>query len=147
MSFGPNPGDNVEINESTDDGHPFTPDWCVAPAGTLDEFITDMGLNVRTMALRCATHEAQITTTMQAIVDVLERKPLTEVTAILLEHGSGIPARFWLALEKNYRDGLAAGLTDTSHGLDSWPPRASFPPGSMPTLEDGTPDLGGSRGA
>ena len=34
--------------------------------------------------------------------------------AAVLARGTFIPARFWLALEHNYRAGLAAGLKDVT---------------------------------
>jgi plasmid maintenance system antidote protein VapI len=48
------------------------------------------------------------------IEQVLARQPLTEEHARLLDKSTGIPARFWLALEHNYRVGLAAGLRDVT---------------------------------
>jgi hypothetical protein len=50
------------------------------------------------------------------IQQVLDRKPLTVQHALLLSSGTHIPVRFWLALEHDYRAGLAAGLKDATDG-------------------------------
>ena len=79
-----------------------------------------------TGVLVCRTHDADARTlaaaalarlqgTHQALTlieQVLDCRPLGEAHAAVLEAGTGIPAAFWLACEADYRDGLAAGLTD-----------------------------------
>lgn len=77
---------------------PFKPDWTIAPAATLQEWM----------------EEQDAILPDERIQEVLNRKPLTSQHAELLEQVTGIPARFWLALEHNYRAGLAAGLKDVT---------------------------------
>ena len=43
---------------------------------------------------------------------MISREPLTPHHAEVLARATQIPARIWLALEHNYRAGLAAGLKD-----------------------------------
>lgn len=95
------------------DNKPFTPDWCIAPAATLHEWMVDNNLNVRVLAA-CCVHRAERTRAEIAIQAVLDRKPLTPKHAALLAKGTGISERMWLALEHNYRGGLAAGLKDVT---------------------------------
>jgi len=94
---------------------PFDPDWCIAPAAPLRELLRDGHLTVRQLAaaatLMCPVSDSQAAEMIEA---VLNREPLTERHAALLEAGTCIPARFWLSFEHNYRSGLAAGLTDTT---------------------------------
>lgn len=92
---------------------PFNPDWVVAPGGTLQDWMDENKLSVASLAVVCYG-QARKGATVQLIQDVLDRKPLTPEHAQTLERGTSIKARFWLALETNYRDGLAAGLTDAS---------------------------------
>lgn len=77
---------------------PFEPDWTIAPAATLQEWM----------------EEHDVILPDERMQEVLDRKPLTPQHAGLLELRTGIPARFWLALEHNYRAGLAAGLKDVT---------------------------------
>jgi hypothetical protein len=87
-------------------------DWCIAPSETLKEWMEDNGVPPRLIA---AVHgRARHAEALSLVTEVLDRKPLTEAHAAALERGTFIPARFWLALERNYRAGLAAGLTDAS---------------------------------
>lgn len=104
--------------------HPFTPDWCIAPACTLQELMEERDTSLRVLASLCVPYRATTTVAgLSALIndaadriqEVLDRKPLTPAHAGLLHHGTGVSARFWLALEHNYRAGLAAGLTDVSH--------------------------------
>lgn len=95
--------------------HPFTPDWVIAPAETLREWMQLHGLTTSTLAVTCAgrTHKDLA---VQLINDVLERKPMTTQHAEMLFRGTGINSHLWLNLEHDYRAGLAAGLKDTSDG-------------------------------
>ena len=92
---------------------PFKPDWVVAPGGTLQDWMDENKLSVGALAVACYG-QANKAATMQLIQDVLDRKPLTIEHARALQRGTFIKASFWLALETNYRAGLAAGLTDAS---------------------------------
>jgi hypothetical protein len=92
---------------------PFRPDWVIAPACTLEEWMEDNGLSVGALAVACYG-QANKAATMQLIQEVLDRKPLTLEHARALQRGTFINARVWQNLEQNYRAGLAAGLTDAS---------------------------------
>ena len=97
----------------TAEAHAFKPDWCLAPAATLREWLDENGLSPRVaVAGGVPRHRRDEAAAM--IEQVLDRQPLTGEHARILEKGTGIPARFWLALEHNYRAGLAAGLTDVT---------------------------------
>jgi len=96
---------------------PFDPDWTIAPAATLDDWMQENGLSVDVLAVACVGREnKQYAVTL--IREVLDRKPLLKSHADCLAMGTFIPARFWLALEQNYRAGLAKGLTDTTHRIE-----------------------------
>lgn len=91
----------------------FDPGWVIAPAATLREWLDDNGLNGVTLALACGGKQFK-PEAVKAVNAVLDRKPLTPKIAAILERGTFIPARFWLALEHNYRAGLAAGKQDVT---------------------------------
>lgn len=97
--------------------HPFNPDRCLAPAAQLREWMDDNGVGAYLIAACCALrHDTERRDAVERMVEeVLDRKPLTEAHAAALERGTHIPARMWLALEQNYRAGLAAGLKDVTH--------------------------------
>lgn len=96
----------------------FNPDWCVAPAEMLAEWMREHGLTRGMLARRCGRGEADVKAAL-LIRDVLDRKPLLEAHAEMLAQGTDVSARFWLNLERDYRDGLAAGRTDFSAPLRS----------------------------
>ena len=84
----------------------------MAPSALLSEWIKESGVRPYLIAA-CWSRDRERKDAAQALVqEVLDRKPLTEDHAAVLERGTFIPARFWLALEHNYRAGLAAGLKD-----------------------------------
>jgi plasmid maintenance system antidote protein VapI len=91
----------------------FKPDWCIAPAATLDEWMKENGMPASALATACSgtlnRHAC-----LARIKYVLDKRPLTQEVAAMLAKGTGIPAKFWLALEHNYRAGLKAGLTDAT---------------------------------
>ncbi len=91
----------------------FRPDWTLAPAATLREWMRENGLSVRVLAVAAAGkwHKGAAA---EVIQEVLDRKPLTEEHAKVLARGTGIPASFWAGFEHNYRAGLAAGLADVT---------------------------------
>jgi hypothetical protein len=98
-----------------DDLHEFKPDWTIAPAAHLREWLDDNGAQPGLLASVCAGRDRERHAAALALVqEVLNRKPLTEAHAAVLERGTFIPARMWLALEHNYRAGLAAGLKDVT---------------------------------
>lgn len=94
--------------------HEFNRDWTVAPAEYLQEWMDQNigGLHLGTLALVCGGREGA-DGAEAAIRSVLDRKPYNAAVARMLERGTGIPARMWLALEDLYRRDLAAGRTDS----------------------------------
>ena len=84
--------------------HRFEPDWCIAPADILQEWMDDHDVTILELAPGAR----------EMIRDLLNRGPLTELHAEVLEKATQISARMWLALEHNYRAGLAAGLIDAT---------------------------------
>lgn len=92
----------------------FDPDWVIAPGETLREWLDTNGLSNRVAA--AAVGRTAIAWAEAVIDEVLRREPLTENYARVLERVTGIPARMWLALEHNYRVGLAAGKHDETDG-------------------------------
>lgn len=89
---------------------PFRPDWTVAPAEPLREWLDEYGLTADSLAAAGEPGRQQENAAL--IQAVLDRKPLTAAHARVLE-ATGFPARFWLAMEAAYREGLAAGRTES----------------------------------
>jgi hypothetical protein len=95
----------------------FKPNWTIAPADTLREVLEKYGLTPKLVA--AASGPKGTRAEREALInEVLAREPLTELHAGILESGTQVPARMWLALERLYREGLAAGLIDTSEGVE-----------------------------
>jgi hypothetical protein len=95
--------------------YPFSPDWCIAPAETLREWMEENGVSARLIGATCAPRDDPRRQAAEYMVgEVLRREQLTEDHAAVLERGTHIPARMWLALEHNYRAALAAGLKDVT---------------------------------
>ncbi len=92
----------------------FDPDWVVAPAASLQEWLDANGLDAR-IAAACVGQEykAYVAALLQ---DVLDRKPLTNEHALALARCTQIPMGFWINLEHNYRVGLDAGKIDATEG-------------------------------
>lgn len=96
----------------TDELHELSPDWTMAPAATLRDWMTEHGVSPNLLALWCGTGvQAQAEL---LISDVLSRKPLLQPHAEMLELGTRIPARSWLNRERDYRADLAAGRKDVT---------------------------------
>lgn len=93
----------------------FRPDWTVAPAATLRDWMRENGVSVRLLAVAARGLEGRDGAVF-LIQQVLDREPLTEDHALVLMQGTGIPEHFWLNYEHTYRAGLAAGLKDTTPG-------------------------------
>jgi hypothetical protein len=91
----------------------FDPDWTLAPAAALRDWMEANGLTRGALARRCGRGEADVKAGL-VIQDVLGREPLLESHAEMLERGTGIPARVWLRREHIYRADLAAGRKDTT---------------------------------
>ncbi len=89
----------------------------IGPGPILAEWLADMGLSPRVaMAAIFADrdHRAQAA---EQIEQIIAGAPLSESVAEWLAALPGAPTKqFWLALETNYRNGLAAGLKDCGSG-------------------------------
>lgn len=76
----------------------WQPDYAVAPGETLREWAEEHSQDATTLALACRRMKLE---TLEGIL-----AGTTEITAVLagaLQAGTGIPARFWLNLERAYR--------------------------------------------
>lgn len=91
----------------TDEVYPFEPDWCIAPASTIRDWMEEHSCDVSTLAHRCEI-------SLERLTRILQGAPYGPVTAYRLASGMGSTARFWMNLETFYREGLRAGKTDTS---------------------------------
>jgi len=90
---------------------PYDPDYCVRPGETLDELLDSLRLLM-------VSYERLTGLSAKRILGLVSGEPLTPEDA---EGLARIPvaspsARFWLALEHNYRVALAAGKKDVSDG-------------------------------
>jgi hypothetical protein len=92
----------------------FNPDWTIAPAATLREWMKQKNVTRGALARQCGRGLAADLKASLIIAGVLNREPLAESHAEMLERGTGIPVRAWLNLERGYRADLAAGRTDTT---------------------------------
>lgn len=93
--------------------HAFNPDWTLAPASTLQDWMDENGLNVSETAVAAAgvyNEEDAI----KLINEVLRGEPLDHDHAICLALCTGISNEFWLNSETRYRNDLEAGLTDST---------------------------------
>ena len=88
------------------DRHPFDPDWVISPGETLRDWIEENGLTVRSTATVCGRMDPK---ELQRILDGVRH--VTPKVAEKLAYGTGIPARLWLNLERQFRKGLAEGKT------------------------------------
>jgi hypothetical protein len=93
--------------------HEFDPDWTIAPAAMLRDWMNEHGMTPGLLALWCGSGEVQAEAD-RLIGEVLDRKPLTDSHARMLELGTLISADMWLGFERRYRDDLAAGRIDTT---------------------------------
>jgi hypothetical protein len=84
----------------------FDPDWTLAPAALLREWLAEHGHEPVWLAW---TPEEGL-----LVLDVLGRRPLADAHAELLERRTGVPAQHWLNRERQYRTDLAAGRKDTT---------------------------------
>jgi hypothetical protein len=102
-------------------GHEFNPDWTIAPAATLAEWLKEQGMTVADLAATAVgpctwATPADAERACALIQAVLDREPMTDQCAQLLGWGTGVSVQFWRNLEANYRADLAAGRTDTTPG-------------------------------
>lgn len=86
--------------------HPFDPDWCVPPGATLADWMAEHGLDAVSTAKACRRMTPEM---FRAILD--GKQPITPEIAGALQAGTGLAAKFWLSLERSYREGVAAGKT------------------------------------
>lgn len=108
-SFSSRWGDMLDLGpegiEMLGDPRKFDPDWVIAPGETLKEWLetTPLPLTLQRRATGLTYDE----------LDALKNGdlPITPTVALGLEQLTSIPARLWIALEHNYRAGLAAGKT------------------------------------
>jgi hypothetical protein len=89
----------------------FDPDWVVAPAEMLQEWMDENGQSVKTVPAIFVSEDKRPVVT-ELLQEVLDRKPLTKKHLVTLGRCTGIPIRFWENFEKTYRAGLAAGRID-----------------------------------
>lgn len=88
----------------------FDPDWVVAPGETLVDWFEEQGARWDSeIALRLAAAHGISGSELGNIVRGGGPGRIGESQAERLESMTGITARFWLALEHNYRVGLDAG--------------------------------------
>lgn len=82
----------------------FEPDWVCCPGETLEEWFTETNVPRSCAKLYGITPEV-----LTRILDGVE--PIDEELAARLAALTQAPRRFWLAMEHNYRAGLAKGLS------------------------------------
>lgn len=87
----------------------WTPDWTVAPAETLAEWMADQHIRRSELAAQMGVELAIVDDLLSSKVDTL-----TATVAAALERATHISARMWLALEANYRQS-PAGWGDGPH--------------------------------
>jgi HTH-type transcriptional regulator / antitoxin HigA len=81
--------------------HPFRSDYTVPPGETLAEVLAERGMTQAELVQRMGRPQKTISEIINGKAEI------TADTALQLERALGIPARFWGALERNYREDLA----------------------------------------
>jgi plasmid maintenance system antidote protein VapI len=89
--------------------YPWQPDWVVSPGEMLQEWMNERNLSPETLAVGCNAPRATSVAYIQAVLD---RVPMSELTASIIAEATQTTSRLWLALEHNYRAGLARGLKE-----------------------------------
>lgn len=89
--------------------HKWDPDYVVAPGETLREWMDENGLTTPSILAAGCGPRSQKGALVALIEGVLAKQPFDEMTARVLEQGTGVSVGFWMAMEHNYRTGLAAG--------------------------------------
>ncbi|MCX7045019.1 MAG: HigA family addiction module antitoxin [Candidatus Sumerlaeota bacterium] len=74
------------------------PDYAVPPGETLRETIEALGIDEAELAVRCGLDKKTINQIIQGT------HPLSQETAIKLERATGVPARMWNNLERQYQE-------------------------------------------
>jgi hypothetical protein len=87
----------------------FDPDYVVATAEILKEWLEYNGLSVRVAVARLPREERLLAAGY--LENVLADKPFTQRTAEVLARVTDISVGFWMNFEHDYRSGLAAGKT------------------------------------
>jgi plasmid maintenance system antidote protein VapI len=98
------------VTEESEPGRVFNPDWCIRPGLTLDEELKEIGLPMKSYARLTGLSEDRLRNIIAGgVITVADAEVLARIP-------NGPSARFWLALERNYRAALAAGKKDVSDG-------------------------------
>jgi plasmid maintenance system antidote protein VapI len=95
------------MGEPVEDGgmsYSFDPDWVVAPGETLRDCLAEIDVVPPEQLARAAGISRRVLARLLA-----GDEPITEDLAERIARMTAVPARMWLALEHNYRVGLAAG--------------------------------------
>lgn len=90
----------------------YTPDIVSAPGETLLETLDELGMSQAELARRIGRPKKTINEIVQG------KAAITAETALQLERALGIPAKFWLTREAQYREALAR--LDECHHLNDW---------------------------
>ncbi len=79
----------------------YSPDFITPPGETLQETLESLGMTQVELAERTGRP-------IKTISEIINAKTaITTETALQLEKVLGVPARFWINLERNYREFLA----------------------------------------
>jgi len=78
----------------------FKPDYAIVPGETLRETLDSFGMSRAELACRTRRPEKTISEI------IVGKMAITEGTALQLESALGIPASFWVNLERNYQKTL-----------------------------------------
>jgi HTH-type transcriptional regulator/antitoxin HigA len=81
----------------TEQDRPFLPDWVSPPGDTIADLLEERGWSQAELARQLDYSPEYVSKLIKAKV------PVTEETALRLERVLGSTARFWLALEAQYR--------------------------------------------
>jgi len=79
----------------------YVPDFVTAPGATLQETLETLGMS----QVELAERTGRPTKTISEIINA--KTAITTETALQFEKVLGVPARFWMNLERNYREWLA----------------------------------------
>ncbi len=95
--------------------HPYLPESVLPPGETLRETLEALGMNQVELSQRTGLSTKHVNQIIKGIA------ALSHETAISLERATGVPARFWNALEANYRDYISrANERKELEGHRSW---------------------------
>lgn len=102
----------------------WQPDWAVEPGAIVAETLRDRGMSQAELARRTGRP-------LKTINEIVKGKTtITADTAVQLESALGVPARFWLNLQRDYDESLARERRRRELGAHiAWPKR--FPISAM----------------